>query len=203
MIVLYGSPHNRGFRALWMLEELGLPYENIELAARQGETRTAEFLAINPNGHVPTLVDGDMVVWESMAINLYLAKKYGGGLAPRDLREEAAVMQWSFWVMTEVEENLLNYGMHTLFLPEAERNAGFAQAAAEKLEAALAVLDDVLDGTAHLVGDRFSVADLNVASVLSWVSLVQLDIAKHANVQRWLSACLARPAASIREEPHA
>ena len=201
MIVVYGSPHNRGFRTLWMLEELGLPYENVELATRQGETRTPQFLAINPNGHVPTLVDGDTVVWESMAINLYLANRYDGGLAPRGVPEQAAVTQWSFWVVTEVEETLLSYGMHRLFLPEPERDAAVAQTALEKLEAALAVLDAALDRVAYLVGDRFTVADLNVASVLSWVSLVQLDISKYANVRRWLDACLARPAAGIHQEP--
>ncbi len=82
MIHLYGSRHNRAFRTYWMLEELGLAYEATPLDTQGGETRTEEFLAVNPNGHVPTLVDGEHVVWESMAINLYLARKHGGPLAP-------------------------------------------------------------------------------------------------------------------------
>ena len=195
MIHLYGSPHNRAFRTFWMLEELGLDYESTQLDTRGGETRTAEFLKKNPNGHVPTLVDGDDVVWESMAINLYLARRYGGELAPDSLAEEAASYQWSFWVMTEVEPNLLGYGMNTQFLPEDERDPKAAAEAGLALEAAMRVLDAELEGKACLSGDRFRVTDLNVAAVLSWTTIMGYDISSHPNVERWLGECLERPAA--------
>lgn len=103
--------------------------------------------------------------------------------------------------MTEVEPNLLPYGRHTRFLPTAQRDAAGAEAALEKLRAALRVLDGALEGSLHLAGESFGVADLNVASVLSWAGLVQLDVSRHARVQCWLDACRARPAAAIREEP--
>jgi glutathione S-transferase len=195
MIHLYGSPHNRAFRTFWMLEELGLDYEHTLLDTQGGETRTAEFLKINPNGHVPTLVDGDDVVWESMAINLYLAKKYGGELAPNSIGEEAASYQWSFWAMTEVEPNLLAYGMNTQFLPENERDPKLAAAGGEALEKAMHALDGELEGKAWIAGTQFSVTDLNVAAVLSWTKLMGYDISDHKNVEAWLAECLKRPAA--------
>jgi len=195
MITVYGNPTSRAFRTYWMLEELGVPYEGVPKDSRGGETRTPEFMAINPNGHVPTLVDGELVIWESMAINLYLARKHGGPLAPRTLEEEAAALQWSFWVMTEVEGHLLTHGMHTSFLPPAERNAKLAAEARDKLQASLRVLDAPLSRRPWLAGERFSVADLNVAAVLSWTRLMGIDIAGHPHVERWLQTCLARPAA--------
>ena len=194
MITVYGNPTSRAFRTYWMLEELGVPYEGVPKDSRGGETRTTEFLAINPNGHVPTLVDGELVIWESMAINLYLARKHDGPLAPRTLEEEAAALQWSFWVMTEVEGHLLTHGMHSSFLPEAERNPKLAADAREKVQAALKVLDGPLGRRPHLAGERFTVADLNVAAVLSWTRMMGIDISAHRHVVRWLDACLARPA---------
>jgi len=195
MITVYGNPTSRAFRTYWMLEELGVPYQGVPKDSRGGETRTPEFLAINPNGHVPTLVDGELVVWESMAINLYLARKHGGPLAPRTLEEEAAALQWSFWVMTEVEGHLLTHGMHTSFLPEAERNPKLAAEAREKFEAAMRVLAGALERRPFLAGERFTVADLNVAAVLSWTRMMGTGVAGQPAVQRWLDTCLARPAA--------
>jgi len=195
MIHVYGSPQNRAFRTFWMLEELGLDYESTPLDTQAGETRTADFLKINPNGHVPTLVDGSQVVWESMAINLYLAKKYGGALAPTSIEEEAAAYQWSFWAITEVEPSLLAYAMHTQFLPEAERDPKAAKEGGEKVGSAMGVLDAELEGRSFLSGEAFRVADLNVAAVVSWTSLMGYDLADRQHVQRWLGECLGRPAA--------
>ena len=102
MIKLYGVNDTRAFRNRWMLEELGLEYKLVPVT--EHGTRTPEFLAINPNGHVPVLVDGELKLVESMAINLYLAMRYGGGLWPDSLDDQARAVQWSFWVMLEVEE---------------------------------------------------------------------------------------------------
>src|SRR5205823_6011995 len=104
MIKLYGVPQSRAMRALWMLEELGLPYENVKVNFATGDTRKPEYLRINPNGHIPALQDGDLIIWESMAINLYLARKYDMGLWPKTVEGEGRAFQWSFWAMTEAEE---------------------------------------------------------------------------------------------------
>lgn len=194
MIKVYGVPASRAFRTLWMLEELGLPYENIPTHFATGDTRKPEFLAINPNGHIPALVDGDVTMWESMAINLYLAKKYDKGLQPKTLADECHAIKWSFWAMTEVEPHLLTVLMNRLFLPPDQRDPKAADAAIEKLSKPFAVLDAELAERKYLVGDGYSVADVNVASVLSWVSLLNISVEKFPNLKRWLDVCTSRPA---------
>ena len=194
MIKVYGVPASRTFRTLWMLEELGLPYENIPTHFATGDTRKPEFLAINPNGHIPALVDGDVTMWESMAINLYLAKKYDKGLLPKTLADECHAIKWSFWAMTEAEPHLLTVLMHRLFLPPDQRDAKAADAAIEKLNKPFTVLDAELAERKYLVGDGYSVADVNVASVLSWVSLLNISVEKFPNLNRWLDVCTSRPA---------
>jgi glutathione S-transferase len=183
-----------------MLEELGLEYENVPTNF-VGDNKQPDYLALNPNGRIPTLVDGDTVLWESMAINLYLAAKYDGGLQPKSVEELGRATQWSFWVMTETEKAVLECLMHSVILPEDQRDAAVRTEAAQQLEAPLAVLDGALEGRDHLVGDRFSVADLNVASVLSWALLAGVDLSPFPNVARWLGACTSRPASKAAMKP--
>jgi glutathione S-transferase len=200
MITLYGIPASRTSRCLWMLEELGLEYEHIPTNFA-GDNKQPDYLALNPNGRIPTLVDGDTVLWESMAINLYLAAKYDGGLQPKSVEDLGRATQWSFWVMTETEKAVLECLFHSVILPEDQRDAAVRAAAVEQLEAPLAVLDGALEGRDHLVADHFSVADLNVASVLSWALLARVDLSAFPNVARWLGACTSRPAAKAAMKP--
>src|SRR5262249_14596027 len=111
MIALYGVPMSRAIRPLWMLEELGVPYENVKIDFTGG-SRTPEYLKINPNGHIPALRDGDLTLWESLAINLYLARKYDRGLWPTTVEDEGRAFQWSIWAMTELEEPALTVIAH-------------------------------------------------------------------------------------------
>ena len=108
MIKLYGISRSRAMRPLWMLEELGLPYEHVKVSF-VNDTRKPEFLRLNPNGHIPVLQDGDLVLWESMAINLYLARKYDKGLWPKRVEDGGRAFQWSLWSMTELEEPVLTW----------------------------------------------------------------------------------------------
>jgi len=196
MIKLYGVRQSRAMRSLWALEELGVPYENVPIHFAT-DAKKPEFLAINPNGRIPALVDGDVTLFESMAINLYLAKKYDKhGLYPRSAADEARAIQWSIWGMTEIEPPLFQLLMHRAFLPQPQRDEAQANAAAEKLAQPLRVLEGALVDRKHLLGDAFTIADLNVASVLSWARIVKLDLSKTPNVERWFGECLARPAFS-------
>lgn len=195
MIKLYGVPASRTYRSLWMLEELGLEYQNIPTHFATGETHEPAYLKLNPNGHIPTLVDGDLVLWESMAINLYLARKYGGGFWPESEADQARAVQWSFWLMTEVEDPLISVLMNRAFLPESRRDPNLADQSEERLQKPFGVLNDHLEGRAFLVGERVSVADINAASVLSWTSLAKLDLAAYPDLRGWLDGCTARPAA--------
>ena len=195
MIKLYGIPASRASRCLWMLEELGVPYENVPVSFI-GDVQKPEYLAKNPNGRVPTLEDEDgLLVWESMAINLHLAEKYDHGFRPRSQAERAHVVQWSFWGMTEIEPGLIDAFVNRVMLPEAQRDPAVAAAGEQKLQRPLAVLDRQLGERRWLVADRFTVADLNVASVLGIAPLAQVDLAGFPNVQRWLGECMQRPAA--------
>jgi glutathione S-transferase len=195
MITLYGVPMSRAFRSLWALEELGLEYKNVPTHWATGDTRTAEFLKINPNGHIPALVDGETVLFESLAINLYLARKYGAGtLWPASVADEGRAFQWSIWAMTEVEGPLLAVLMNRRVLPAEQRDAAAAAAGETKLAAPLGVLEGALRGRQYLLGETFTIADLNLASVLSWMALAGLDASKWPQVKGWLERCTARPA---------
>ena len=107
MLKIYGHPGSRAARPLWVCRELGLQYEHVPTHFADGGTKSAEFLAINPAGRIPAIDDDGFRLAESMAINIYLAKKHGGELAPKSLEDEARMLQWSFWAMTEVEKPLL------------------------------------------------------------------------------------------------
>ena len=194
MITVYGVPRSRAVRPLWMLEELGVPYQ-LERVSFVGETRTPEFLKLNPNGHIPVLRDGDLVIWESMAINLYLARKYDTqGLWPRTPEDEGRAFQWSFWAITELEEPTLTTLMHRRLLPAAQRDAKKADDAAERFKKPLAVLEGALATRPNLLGDTFTVADLNVAAILAWAPLAGLDLSAAPKAAAWVGRAAARPA---------
>jgi glutathione S-transferase len=196
MLKIYGVARSRAFRILWMAKELGLDYQHVKVDFASGETREPGFLALNPNGHVPVIDDGGLILWESMAINLYLAKKYGmGGLYPSRLEDEARAWQWSFWGMTEVERPVLTAMMNRAVYPEEKRDKAAADAAEQALAQPLKVLDGVLGRSVNLLGDSFTVADLNVASILAWARPAQIDMSAFPKIAEWLKNCAERPAA--------
>jgi glutathione S-transferase len=191
---LYGGTKNRGRRCYWLAKELGLDIEAIEIDLHTGQHKSPEFLKINPNGHVPVLDDDGFILHESLAINLYLAKKTGGPLAAASSQEEALFMQWSLWVTNEVERLLITLLEHRMLLPEGERDAALADEAWEKLQKPLGVLDQTLRNRDYLVGNRFTVADLNVSIAMSLIPRLSLDITRFPNTRAWLDTCLGRPA---------
>jgi len=176
-----------------MLEEVGVPFENVPTHFA-GEAQSEAFRRINPNGRVPALDDDGTIVWESMAINLHLADRYGKDLAPRDAAERAHMTMWSFWGMTEIEPGLIDAFVHRAMLPADQRKPEVAAAGEAKLARPLRVLEQELGRRSWLVGDRFTVADLNVASILLMAALAQVDLKAYPNVVRWHAACTSRPA---------
>ncbi len=194
---IYGIPRSRAFRTLWMAKELGLDYENIPSDMGKGDTRTPEFLAINPNGHVPAIDDNGVIVWESMAINLYLAKKHAlGSLYPTKLEDEAHAWQWSFWGMTEIERPVLTAMFHRAIHSEDKRDAALADESERQLQAPLRVLDAAVAASPYLLGADFTIADLNVAGILSWARPARIDFKPFPHAADWLKRCAERPAAS-------
>lgn len=196
-LTIHGPLQSRALRTMWMCGELGLPFDSATPTFRDGETRTPEYLALNPAGRVPTIQDGDFSMGESCAINIYLAKKHGK-LMPDNLQDEARMLQWSFWVMTEVERAMLDYLFHGAMLPEDQRDAAVATKAVADLQWPLDVIDGYLADRQYLAGDDFTVADLNVASVFMWGKLARLDMSARPSLTAWLDRCLSRPAVPKR-----
>ncbi len=199
---IYGVARSRAYRTLWMAAELGLDYEHVKLDFADGSTRRPDYLAINPNGHVPAIDDDGFKLWESMAINLYLAKKYGSGdsgLYPQRLEDEARAWQWSFWAMTEIERPALAALLNRIG-PENQRDDAAADEAERALLAPLKVLERVVGVTPFLLGDHFTVADLNVASILSWARQARVGLAAVPQAEAWLKRCHDRPAAQTARQ---
>ena len=192
MITIYGVHRSRASRNIWLAHELGIPFKLVPVMQRYRlkepippdvvHTKSPSFLKINPNGHVPTMVDGELVLHESLAINLYLAKKHGGPLAPRNVAEDGLMGMWSLWAVTEVEP-------HSLSLMQN----GPSPAAIDALNTPFAVLNEALaDG--FLVGGRFTVADVNVAEIVRYARDAHDLFESASRVKAWFAACIARPA---------
>jgi len=194
MLQLYGNARSRAVRCMWMLEEMGLPYELIKKSTRPEDLQSSEYLRLNPNARIPTLVDGSTVIWESMAINLYLAQKYDGPLHSDKPEVLGLAAQWSFWAMLEMEALLLELLMHRAMLPEFGRDPSYAERDELLLKKPLRLLDGALAARPYLAADDFTVADLNVASILVWGKMSRLDLSGCAHVAKWLDICLQRPA---------
>ena len=194
---IYGTPGSRAIRSIWMAEELaaeiGFEYDLVSTHFAT-ETKNRTYRAINPNGRVPALVDGDLHLFESMAINLYLAKKHKSTLSPRDEAEEALATQWSIWALTEMEDALITVIARSpgiaLFPPDPELEAQ----ALSTLDRPLKVLDRHLSDREFIVADRFMIADLNVAAQMALMRFVDFDLTPYPNVKAWVDKAWARPA---------
>ena len=191
---IYGIARTRAFRALWIAEEVGLDYEHLPIEIGDAGASAPEFRKLNPNGRLPFIVDDGFVLFESLAITLYLAKKHSNGrLYPAALEDEAKTWQWTSWALTEVDRGVNIWSLHAVRLPEAERDAAKREEALRVLAKPFRVLDAAVATQPYLIGDDFTVADLNVAAVIS--RAVDMDLAAVPNLKAWLTRCLDRPAA--------
>jgi glutathione S-transferase len=190
-LTIYGSPRSRTLRVLWAAAELGLDYVHVPLASDDPKLKSAEFLKLNPAGAVPTIVDDDgIALSESLAINLYLAKTYGvGRLYPETLQGEAQAWRWTLWAQGHLEPWVQQDA------PLAGLRASVRETARAVIEQGLGLLDRTLDDRTWLIGDDFTVADLNVACVLSPSRSARLDLSPFSCLRNWLTRCYARPAA--------
>jgi glutathione S-transferase len=189
---IYGVARTRAFRALWIAKELGLDYEHVPIEIGAAGARQPEYLAINPNGRLPAIDDDGFVLWESLAITLYLAKKHGR-LYPSTLEGEARAWQWSLWSVQEVDRGVNIWSLHAVRLPPEDRDPQRLAEALKVIAAPFRVLDSALTGHSYLLGDDFTVADLNVAAVIS--RAIDMDLTATPRLGDWLRRCLERPAA--------
>lgn len=192
---LYFARRTRATRPRWLLEELGVPYEKINLELTKGEHKTAEYLAVHPLGAVPALVDGDVTLIESIAICMYLADKYlERGLAPaHGTAARAHYYQWMLFAAATLEPAVAEYASHTSYLPESERRPAVAEAARVRFLAAAEVLSRALGDRSALVGQQFGAADVIVGSILLWAGSMGL-LAQHPTLEAYTKALRARPA---------
>ena len=193
-LTVYGSPKSRTLRVLWMAEELGLDYEHIPLEWDDPRLKELAFLKINPAGRIPAIEHDGFALSESLAINVYLAKAAGSDLYPATLQDEARLWSWCLWAMFDLEAPLESLRRHRVLLPEAERQPAIADEAEGRIAAALPVLDRALAPEPYLLGQAFSVADLNLASVLSPSRTVLLELDPFPAIIAWLERCRGRPA---------
>ena len=192
---IYGIAKSRAFRNMWAAAEAGAPYEQVQINWADQTSKSPEFLKINPMGQVPAMEDDGLALTESMAINLYIAKKYGkGGFYPGDLAGEAKVWQWTMFAATSIERSmgLVSYNRYVL-APE-KRSEAVVTENLEALKRPLSVLDAALAKSPYLLGQNFTIADVNVASVFFGPWSNNHDFSATPNIAAWLNRCFERPA---------
>jgi glutathione S-transferase len=201
---IYGVLRSRATRPIWMAKELGIPFEHVPVIQWHRlpdadapdaplNTNSPSFRAINPNGLIPSMDDDGFVLNESLAITLYLARKHGGPLAPKDAQEEGLVTMWTLWTATEVEASALRAMQNSGSVKT--RDAAIYDTAVAALKPKFSVLDEALQkGGGFLVGGRFTVADLNVAEVVRYAQAAPELFEGRPNLQSWIGACQSRPA---------
>jgi glutathione S-transferase len=171
---LYGFAPTRSLRVVWALQELEEPFEFVTVDPTKGELQSPEFLAVNPAGKLPALVDGELVLTESVAIVLYLAEKYPErGLLPRGLAERAEVYRWLFFCATELEQPIWRIARHTVIYPPEKRLAAEIPIARQDFLDMAAVLEQHMSGREFLVGESLTVADFVAAYTLDMATVQQ------------------------------
>jgi len=195
VLKLYYATPSRAVRPRWLLEEIAAPYELVRLDLSAGDQKRPEYLAINPNGTVPTLVDGELVLFESAAICQYLADRFpeAGFAPPVRTRERGLYYQWMHYAMTSLDAPLIAL-IHQTLLPEAERVPTVVEESGRLLSAALAVVDRAVAGRSFLLGDAFTAADVMVGSTLIWAHGMRLVPPERSAALAYTRRLAERPA---------
>jgi glutathione S-transferase len=177
MLKLYGMTKSRALRCIWMLYELDVQFEQVRVSPE-----SADFpMDVNPNRKIPALVDGETVMWESMAINLYLAQTRTTPLSPRGRAELGDALKWTLWAQSELEEFF-------------NKTASLDEVSAEWMQKTFGVLEATLGKHTYLIDDRFTVADLNVSAIFFGPVLSRVSLENFPLTKQWRQACWARPA---------
>ena len=197
MLKIYGPARSRAFRVIWLCKETGIPFEHVPLTINVDNAQCKEpwYLALNPNGRVPTIDDDGLVMWESAAINLYLAEKYRSPLWPADLAGRAHMLQWAFYIANDVEPSLITVLQNRVMLPPEKRNAALADEQDGILRPKLTTLDGALASQPYFGGQAWTMADFMVASVCYTFVPTKYDLTAFPRFKAWLLASIERPMA--------
>ena len=192
---LYYSPQTRAGRPRWLLEETGAPYELVTLDLHKGEHKKPDYMKIHPHGAVPALVDGDLALFESAAICMYLADKFPEKrLAPEvGTPARGLYYQWMLYSMATLEPPVLAVFLNTVMLPEAERSPAVVEQARATFATVGGVLSNALVGRTFILGEQFSAADVMIGSTLAWAGFMGL-LADHPTLQGYVKRLQERPA---------
>lgn len=187
MIKVYGSVYSRASMVMCVLETLNLEYEYIDHLPKGKEIKQDAYLALNPNGKVPTLVDGDLVLWETQAILFYLVDKYGKGELWGNSPEEVAdIYRWSLFISNQLEGFALDLFSQYKFVKEENRDAAIIARANSEMDRFMPILENHLEGKEYVSGNKRTVADIHGATILSWAKLVGYDFKRFPNVDAWI-----------------
>src|SRR5688572_19661420 len=197
MLKLYGQYRSRAFRVAWMLKESNIPYEHVNVTINvEGATcKDPAYVALNPNARVPTIDDDGFVMWESAAINFFLAEKYKSPLWPTDMQGKGRAYQWAFFIANDVEPHMITVMQHRVMFPPEKRDARLADDADARLQPRLKTLDDHLSRNKYFDLGKWGLADFMVASVCYSFFAMKYDLSKYPHFQKWLMASLERPKA--------
>lgn len=195
MLKIYGPKQSRAARCMWVMEELGLQYEQVPYAVRSADTQTPAYLALNPAGKVPTLDHDGFVLTETFAINFYLASTFPGNLLPKDAKSLAKVHQWTSWALSELEPAvmaILVEGRRPAELIDKSRIDAARASAQTMIEK---VLEPQLARSEYLIaGNGFTLADLNVSAVAGLAAAFQISLANAPKTAAWVQRCTSRDA---------
>jgi glutathione S-transferase len=195
---LYEFAPTRSIRARWTLQELGVDFEPITVNLVAGEHHRPEFLEINPAGKVPVLIDGDLVLTESIAIVVYLAEKYGDrGFLPTDPLQRAELNRWLLFTATELEQPLWRIARHTMLYPERDRLPGDVTLAAKEFRAMAEIVEQHMQQRQFVVGSTVTVADFVLAYTLDWGNEAKL-LDQYPKLLAYMEGMYARPHAPPR-----
>jgi glutathione S-transferase len=195
MLKIYGQARSRTYRVIWLCTESNIPFEHdpVTIHVPDATAKSDWYRALNPNARIPTIDDDGFVMWESAAINLYLAKKYKSPLWPDTVQGEGRALQWGFFVANDVEPPVTTVFQNRFVFSPERRDAALADAADKQLQPKLAVLEGHLAANKYFGIDRWDMADFMVASVAFSLTAMKYDLAKYPKFAAWLAASLGRP----------
>jgi glutathione S-transferase len=194
-LTFYFAPQSTASITTLVLEELAIPCERVKLDIRKGETKKPEFLKINPNGRVPTIVHDGVAIWESAAITIYLGETFGekAKLWPAAGPKRGEAMKWVVWANVTAGEAVYRWARNTMWAPEDQRNAKAADAASAEIQGLLKILDQALADRPFLVGE-YTLADTHVNSFVDWLRHMKIEMSAFGHLDAWSKRCSDRPA---------
>ena len=195
MYKLYWAPGSAAMAPQAVLEEIGAPYDPIRLDLAAKEHEQAEYKRLNPNGRIPTLVDGDFVIFETAAICQYLADRHPeAGLVPAEHPLRGRHYQWLTYMTNTVQVGFLDWFHPDWTFADPAQQAALKAAAAQKLTRSFQILDDGIGSGAYMLGAEFTLCDIYLAMLTRWSRFLDKPMWRWANIERAVGATYPRPA---------